>query len=366
MELNLTSEQTLLRDSAAKFVAAAGAKVARGLRSQDRSEEPGFAPARLRQAGELGWLGILVPTSANGLGLGLTELALVVEQAGRGLMGEPIGLAAVSAVPLAQGPAPHPMLERAIAGTALVIPALQESGYADDPLTPRTQVVKANGALRLNGQKVFACADGADGFLVSAAGDNAMLCYVARNAPGLTLTTTSTVEGRRLATLSLADTPADPISSPPGRNTVETLYNLALIAMSAELLGVMERAYEITLDYLRIRKQFGKPIGSFQALQHQAVNNYVRIEATRSLLYQIAANNEPQQIDPAMAAALKARASDDALAVTKSCIQLHGAIGFTDEHDIGLYLKRAMLLSSLFGNAAAQRRRYAMIAKLTA
>ena len=124
MDLHLTSEQTLLRDSAAKFIAAAGPKVARGFREQ----EPSFAPARLRQAGELGWLGILVPSAANGLGLGLTELALVLEQAGRGLVCEPIGFAAIAAAALAQGRTPHPMLERAMTGDALVVPALQESG----------------------------------------------------------------------------------------------------------------------------------------------------------------------------------------------------------------------------------------------
>src|SRR4249920_3976036 len=140
MELHLTSEQTLLRDSAAKFVAAAGPKVARGFRQQD----PSFAPGRLRQAGDLGWLGILVPSSANGLGLGLTELALVIEQAGRGLVCEPIGLAAISAAALG----PHPMLERAMRGEALIVPALQESGHGDDPLAPRTQVSGKDGALR--------------------------------------------------------------------------------------------------------------------------------------------------------------------------------------------------------------------------
>ena len=127
----------------------------------------------------------------------------------------------------------------------------------------------------------------------------------------------------------------------------------------------MEKAQEITFDYLRIRKQFGKPIGSFQALQHQAVNIYIRTETTRSLVYQVAANNDPHRIDPALAVAAKAKASEDAMFVTEACIQLHGAIGFTDEHDIGLYLKRAMLLSSLFGNAAAQRRRYVKMADLT-
>jgi alkylation response protein AidB-like acyl-CoA dehydrogenase len=165
--------------------------------------------------------------------------------------------------------------------------------------------------------------------------------------------------------LDLSDTPADPLARPsPSLNAVEALHSLALVALSAELLGVMEKAQEITLDYLRIRKQFGKLIGSFQALQHQAVNIYIRTEAVRSLVFQVAANNDPYRIDPALAIAAKAKASEEALAVTQACIQLHGAIGFTDEHDIGLYLKRAMLLSSLFGNAAAQRRRYVEIAGL--
>src|SRR5205807_8177901 len=97
----------------------------------------------------------------------------------------------------------------------------------------------------------------------------------------------------------------------------------------------------------------------------QAANIYLRTEATRSLIFQIAAHSDARRIDPAMAAAAKAKASEDALFVTEACIQLHGAIGFTNEHDIGLYLKRAMLLSSLLGNAAAQRRRYVALAGLT-
>ena len=362
MDLNLTSEQILLRDSAAKYIGAAGPKVARGFRHRD----PGFAPERLRQAGELGWLGILVPSSVNGLGLGLTELALVLEQAGQGLVCEPIGLAAISAAALAQGHAPHPMLEPVMTGDALVVPALQESAH-NHLLEPHTQAEGSNGSLRLTGTKSFVVADGADGFLVSANGrDGPALYYVARNAPGCRLSAAETVDGRRLSTLNLDNAPADLV--PPrqsSRSAVEALNDLALIAVSAELLGVMAKTQQLTFDYLRIRKQFGKPIGSFQALQHQAVNIYIRTETTRSLLYQVAANSDPYHIDPALAAAVKAKASEDALFVTQACIQLHGAIGFTDEHEIGLYLKRAMLLSSLFGNAAAQRRRYAKMTDLT-
>ena len=362
MDLHLTPEQTLLRESAAKFIAAAGPKVVRGLRGC----EPSFAPARLRQAGELGWLSMLVPSSADGLNLGLTELALVLEQAGRGLVCEPIGLATIAAAALAQGHAPHPMLQGAVRGEALVVPALQESAHGGDPLAPRTQAVGGDRAPRLTGTKMSVCADGADGFLVSGSGsDGAALYYVARDTPGVTIATTQTVDGRKLATLVLENATADLVPArQSSRSAVEALIDLALVALSAELLGVMEGAQELTFDYLRVRKQFGRPIGSFQALQHKAVDIYIKTETTRSLLYQVAAANDPYRIDPVLAVAVKAKASEDALAVTQACIQLHGAIGFTDEHDIGLYLKRAMLLSSLFGNAAAQRRRYVEIAEL--
>jgi alkylation response protein AidB-like acyl-CoA dehydrogenase len=360
MEVHLTPEQILLRDSAAKFVTAAGPKVARA----SRGRVPSFAPDRLRQAGDLGWLGMLVPSSADGAGLGLTELALVLQQAGRGLVCEPIGFAIIAAAALAQGHAPHPMLRRAISGDALVVPALQESGQDRSAL--QTQAAGGR-APRLNGTKISVCADGADGFLVSARNpDGPALYYVARDGAGVSIAGAPTVDGRALATVEFKDAPADLVPArQSSRSAVEAVTDLALLALSAELLGVMEGAQELTFDYLRIRKQFGKPIGSFQALQHKAVDIYIKIETVRSLLYQVAAANDPYRIDPALAAAVKAKASEDALSVTQTCIQLHGAIGFTDEHDIGLYLKRAMLLSSLFGNAAAQRRRYIELMETT-
>jgi alkylation response protein AidB-like acyl-CoA dehydrogenase len=353
MDVHLTAEQILLRDSAAKFIAAAGPKVARA----SRGRPPSFTPGRLRQVGELGWLGMLVPSSADGPALGLTELALVLEQAGRGLVCEPIGLAIIAAAALAQGHAPHPILRRALRGDALVVPALQESAH--DLLALRT-LATGDRAPRLTGTKMSVCADGADGFLVSArSSDGPALYYVPRDGVGVSVATAPTVDGRTLATVELKDAPADLVPArQSSRSAVEALTDLALIALSAELLGVMEGAQELTFEYLRVRKQFDKQIGSFQALQHKAVDVYIKTETVRSLLYQVAAANDPYRIDPELAVAVKAKASEDALVVTQTCIQLHGAIGFTDEHDIGLYLKRAMLLSSLFGNAAAQRRRY--------
>jgi alkylation response protein AidB-like acyl-CoA dehydrogenase len=359
MDVHLTAEQILLRDSAAKFIAAAGPKVPRA----SRGHMPSFSPARLRQVGELGWLGMLVPSSADGPGLGLTELALVLEQAGRGLVCEPIGLAIIAAAALAQGHASHPMLPRAMRGDALVVPALQESAH--DPLALRTEAT-GDRAPRLTGTKMSVCADGAEGFLVSARGsDGPALYYVPRDAAGVAVATATTVDGRALATVELNDAPADLVPArQSSRCAVAAVTDLALIALSAELLGVMEAAQELAFEYLRVRNQFGKPIGSFQALQHKAVDIYIKTETVRSLLFQVAAANDPYRIDPALAVAVKAKASEEALAVTQSCIQLHGAIGFTDEHAIGLYLKRAMLLSSLFGNAAAQRRRYSELTEM--
>jgi alkylation response protein AidB-like acyl-CoA dehydrogenase len=307
---------------------------------------------------------MLVPSSADGPALGLTELALVLEQAGRGLVCEPIGLAIIAAAALAQGHAPHPILRRALRGDALVVPALQESAH--DLLALRT-LATGDRAPRLTGTKMSVCADGADGFLVSAnSSDGPALYYVPRDGAGVSVATAPTVDGRTLATVELKDAPADLVPArQSSRSAVEALTDLALIALSAELLGVMEGAQELTFEYLRVRKQFDKQIGSFQALQHKAVDVYIKTETVRSLLYQVAAANDPYRIDPELAVAVKAKASENALVVTQTCIQLHGAIGFTDEHDIGLYLKRAMLLSSLHGNAAAQRRRYADIAELT-
>ena len=360
MELHLTVEQTLLRDSAAKFIAAAGPRGARAA----RKGVPGSAPGRLRQIGELGWLGMLVPSTADGPGLGLTEMALVLEQAGRGLVSEPIGFAMIAAAALAQGHAPHPILRRAMTGDGLVVPALQESAH--DPVVLRTTAT-GDRTPRLTGTKVSVCADGADGFLVSAkSAEGPALYYVPGDGAGVSVATAPTVDGRLLARIELKDAAADLVPArQSSRSAVEALTDLALIALSAELLGVMEGAQELTFEYLRVRKQFGKPIGSFQALQHKAVDIYIKTQTLRSLLYQVAAANYPYRIDPVLAVAVKAKASEDALAVTQTCIQLHGAIGFTDEHDIGLYLKRALLLSSLLGNAAAQRRRYVELMEMT-
>ena len=131
--------------------------------------------------------------------------------------------------------------------------------------------------------------------------------------------------------------------------------------MAAELLGIMHAAAGKTLDYLRLRVQFGRPIGSFQALQHRAVDDHVHVETVRSLIYEAAKLTQFDADLEALACAAKAKAADAAPVVIASGIQMHGAIGFTDEHDIGLLLKRALTLAATYGPGPVQRRRYAVL-----
>lgn len=353
MELLLSNEQRLLQDSVAKHLALeGGVKRTREL----RNKAGGFDRAAHARMGAEGWFGILVPQELGGLGLGATELALVLMETGRTLAPEPVASAALSALAVALScdvAFRGEMLEGIVAGAAIIVPAF-------DIDTGGVRARSAGGAVMLDGAIAqVPNAAHADGFLVQAmATDGPALCHVPRGAAGLRIDSSTTVDGRDHGLLALCDVRGHRVLGPGASSSaIARLHDLALVSASAELAGVMSAALDMTVEYLKIRKQFGKPIGSFQALQHRAVDAFTSIASTRSLLFQVAAQGEA--IGPAMASALKAHASGEALKVTKSAIQMHGAIGFTDEHDIGLYLKRAMWLSAYLGNEAFHRGRFA-------
>lgn len=360
MELILSDEQQLLYESAGKFFArSGGVKRAREL----RNGEAGFDRDGLRKIGDNGWLGMLVPEKHGGPQLGPRELALVLQQAGRALAPEPIGQAALAALMISESDdtaVRDLLLGPLVAGQALVIPALQDLSGDIDLTATTVKAERRGGSWRLNGSKGFVlCAGTCDGFLVSARdAESLVICHVPRAAEGLDIRLIPTVDGRTYGELIFRDAPSSQIIARHNMASaiLERHHGLALVAAAAEILGVMESVSELTLEYLKTRKQFGRAIGSFQALQHRAVDNYVLIESTRSLLHQICQGGEP--IPVSMASALKAVASNAALTVTKSAVQLHGAIGFTDEYDVGLYLKRAMWLSAYLGNESAHQARY--------
>jgi alkylation response protein AidB-like acyl-CoA dehydrogenase len=363
MELILTSEQQLLADSAGKFFARlGGVKRARGL----RTTEIGFDRDSLRAMADNGWLGMLASDDHGGLGLGPTELALLMEQAGRTLAPEPVGQVALAAMLIADSDneaVRGSLLPQLIKGDSIIVAAFQEPDGGIDPTTPGLKAERRGSELRLNGSKDFVLGAGScDGFLVSARDtDGVVICHVPRSAKGLDVKLSPTIDGRTYGTLSFQDVATTQVVARANAASaaLQRHQGLALVAAAAEMLGAMEAVSELTLGYMKTRKQFGRAIGSFQALQHRAVDNYVLIESTRSLLHQICAGGEP--LPASMVSALKAVASSTGLTVTKSAIQLHGAIGFTDEYDAGLYLKRAMWLSAHLGNAAAHQQRYAAL-----
>ena len=190
---------------------------------------------------------------------------------------------------------------------------------------------------------------------------------VEASARGVAIDTRRCVDGTFYAEVTFDGAHCTPLAPAD----LDAALDEAALATSAYLLGVMQRAFEITLDYLRIRRQFDRPIGSFQALQHRCADMKIQIELTRASVASAAMALDAVQHDPSAGAdirrakvsAAKARASDAAMLVTREAIQMHGAIGYTDEADIGLFLRKSMTLAGLYGSAAVHRRRYASFAR---
>ncbi len=371
MDLILSEEQILLQQSAKTFVARnAGSQYWRNHR-----DDGGVLNRKIwREIAEAGWLGILMPEESGGLDLGMTELALVLEQGGRELMLEPIAASSIAAGAIARGDgaAKSDLLAAILSGEQIFLPALQENFDGSDLGQTQTATTADGDGIRLSGSKRFIpAAAGADGFLVSAKGSKGLLlCVVKTDDLGVSLTIDETIDASGLAQLDLEDVPVPMAQVIATENLASELVawinDRLIVATSAELLGAATKAFEITVEYLKVREQFDRPIGSFQALQHIAVDEFINVEIAKSFVYRVCASMDFGQEDSAMAAAVKASTSGGALSVAKNAIQLHGGIGYTDEHDIGLYLKRVAALAAQYGNQAAQIDRYAQLTNAVA
>ena len=311
--------------------------------------EPGFDRAVWRDMCAMGWLGLQLPETDGGAGLGMQEACALAEELGRGLVPEPLISAAMTVRLL-----PRERMADVLSGERIILPAWQESIGA---MGPGESAAIVDG--RLSGTKLFvAQAGGADAFVVATRDG---LALVEVGAPGFTLKTEGCQDGGFFGTLSFES--AECIVLPTA--DLDAALDEAALVTAAYLLGVMDRAFAITLDYLRIRQQFGRPIGSFQALQHRAADMKIQIELTRASAAAAAValdGGADADRRRAKVSQAKARASEAVMLVTREGVQMHGAIGYTDESDIGLYLRKAMTLANLYGSAAAHRRRYAAVA----
>ncbi len=331
----------LLVESAAGIAPRAGdLKAVRHLRFQ----LPGMDRARWRQIAAMGWLGLRLPEAAGGAGLGMAEYAALAREMGAALLPEPL-IEAQLALDLMGEHAPA----NALSGETLILPAWRDH---PDGLTVAQGITATGG--RISGIRRFVpMAAAADAFLVVAPD----ACWlVDAQAPGLKMSLADTLDGGHTATLTLDGVKAPRLAAPD-----PTAFEAATLATAAALLGLMERAFAITLDYLKTRVQFGQPIGHFQALQHRAVDLQIEIGLTRAVLRDAVAAMDAGEDCRRMVSRCKARAADAAMLVTRQAVQMHGAIGYTDEADIGLFLRRAMVLAPRNGSAASHRQRYASL-----
>ena len=354
MDLLLSEEQGMLRDSAATFTDRyGGPNRLRDLWDKNKKLDSGV----WTKAAEAGWMAIVTPEINGGLGLGLTELCLIAEQMGKGLMPDPV--TAVAAVARAV----EERAEAIITGKCVVLPALMETTRCIGDETPGVTATPAGDLVTLEGTKTgVAMLCNAAQFLVSFSG-TAGIGLALVDANNVAITAAKTVDGTTTGSIRLNQSIATVVAGPseaPSR--ISALLDALHISNAAELLGIMEAAQMITVEHLKTREQFDKPIGAFQALQHRAADNLAAIELSRSLVYKAAAAIETSTGTPGLASAALSRCATSALDVCKSAIQMHGGIGFTDEYDIGLYLKRAMTLATRYGSAGLHRKRYSEIA----
>ncbi|MEJ1974919.1 MAG: acyl-CoA dehydrogenase family protein [Acetobacteraceae bacterium] len=336
----------MLRESAAAIAPPGGdLKRIRAL----RFGSPAYDRRVWQQMCAMGWPGLRVPEDAGGAGLGMAEYCALAEELGAGLTPEPL-MACAMAARLLRGAS----LAALLSGQAVIIPAWQERA---DTVEPGPDTVFRDG--RVSGRKVFLpVAAGIDAFLVTT---QAGLALVQADAPGVLLEAVPTQDGGAFGTLTLTEAPGEAVAGDPADAIEE-----ATLATAATLLGIMERSFALTLEFLRTRKQFGRPIGSFQALQHRAADLKLQIALTRASVESAAAVLDsatglvPRRVAVSRA---KARASEAAMLVTRQAIQLHGGIGYTDEYDVGLYLRKAMVLANCFGSAQLHRNRFASLSR---
>ncbi len=354
-------------DSAADYL---GATDQRQRVRQLEDGDGGFDRATWQQIAELGWLSIMVPEGDGGLGLGLEEVAAIAQEAGRHLLPEPFVDAGVHPLALLCN-APASELRSELfaamqAGNLVAGIAWQEHAGEMEP-SPATATSFDAGMQQLTGRKRFVRpGPGADGWLVLASVQGeAIIAWVKADADGVTLEQERGVDGSVTATLSFKASPARLLVRGDAAIAALRFANeAARMAQAAELAGIARRALELTREYMTTREQFGKPIGSFQALQHRMVDGLIQVELAEACLREgLALAGQATSADSlaAITSRVKARCAYAATEVTRMAIQLHGAIGTTNEYDVGLYFKRAMLLASRWGNAAAHRRRYARL-----
>lgn len=344
MTFTLNDDARMLKETARDFFREQ-APVSR-LRKMRDAKKNGRDPELWREMSALGLAGVIVPEEFGGAGLGYVALGAVLEEAGRTLVASPLhssSCGGASALMLAGTDAQKAeWLPKIASGEVIAALAVDEGAHHG----PDKSTLKAS-AGKISGEKKYV-ADGhiADLFIVS--GQEGALYLVKGGAKGLARRELVTADSRGAADLTFDSVAAEPMNG--GVEVLNLILDRARIGLAAEMLGQASEAFDITSEYLKTRRQFGQVIGGFQALQHRAAKLFTDLELTRSCV--LAALDAVDRGDKRLAeyaSLAKARASETLHLASNEMVQLHGGIGMTDEHDIGLYMKREAVLAELFG-----------------
>jgi len=366
MALVLTEEQSMLRDSARGLISD-HAPVSHLRQLRDAKDATGFSRELWKIFAEMGFAGLLVPESFGGSGLGCVEAGVVMEEIGRTLMPSPfLSTAVLAASTLSRGGSAaqkSEYLPKISAGELLAALAVDE-GTKHRPLQTRLQASRSGNGFRLNGSKAFVVDGHVAELLIVAARtagsagerDGLTLFLVDPKTKGVATERTVMVDSHNAARIDFdnVEVNADHVLGEvdQGYALLEGVLNIGRGAVASEMVGLSEEVFGRTVSYLKERKQFGKVIGEFQALQHRAAQLYIDIEITRAAVLKALQTLDG---DVAGAAALvavaKARAGATATRAVQEGVQMHGGMGMTDQFDIGFFMKRARVCEELFGDA---------------
>jgi len=366
MALVLTEEQSMLRDSARGLISDK-APVSHLRQLRDSKDATGFSRDLWKTFAEMGFSGLLVPEDFGGSGLGCVEAGVVMEEIGRNLMPSPfLATSVLAASALSRGGSAAQKSEhlpRIADGSLLASLAIDEA-TKHRPLMTKMQAVRSGNGFRLVGDKAFVVDGHTAGLLVVAARtagaagerDGLTLFLVDPSTRGVEIERTAMVDSHNAARIRFdsVEVNADGVLGEVDQGGVllEGVLNIGRGAVASEMVGVAEEVFGRTVSYLRERKQFGKAIGEFQALQHRAAQLYIEIEITRATVLKALQSLDTDFANAAAAVAVaKARAGSTATLAVQEGVQMHGGMGMTDQFDIGFFMKRARVCQELFGDS---------------
>jgi alkylation response protein AidB-like acyl-CoA dehydrogenase len=375
--LILSDEQRLIQSTIGDLLEAR-VDVSRLVQYRDDMDPVGYSKPLWTEMAESGWLGLRIPETFGGMALGFVELSLLFESIGGGVMPEPFlstVLMATEVLGLEDNPDRKAQLLPSInRGQIILSVAHEERKMRYERVPQHTWIEESDGGQVLSGEKVHVL-DGhvADGFFVTARHkahankpDYFSIVYVDGKKQGVSRDRQWRMDGRNAAVLHLDRVVVEKkdMVGPEGKGgtILNHVYDMATIGLASEMLGGMDRAFQLTLDYLRTREQFGVPIGTFQALQHRAARMFQKLTMTRSAVMAASARADGDAaVLSEMASLAKVLAADAYMFIANEAVQMHGGIGMTDEHSIGWYLKRARGDQVLFGDSAWHRDRWATL-----